>query len=162
MKLLRNKELTTYPLFSYKGYITYAKLLSNYDGDTGNILFLYNDKPIHLKARFYGYDTSEMKPLLNDPNREEKKKKALEAKKRLWFLCTNILNDDTCKKSHNTLIKIKCDDYDKYGRLLIIAFPETLDLDTIDEKDLFDYSINNQMIKEGYGYKYLGGTKENF
>ena len=42
MELLRNAELTTYPLFTLNGYVTYAKLLSNYDGDTADILLFYN------------------------------------------------------------------------------------------------------------------------
>jgi len=161
MELLRNAELTTYRLFTLNGLITYAKLLSNYDGDTADILFFYNNNiPMHLKARFYGYDCSEMKPPLNDPDRDEKKRKAIEAKKRLWFLCTNQAEDD---KPHKTLIQIQCGDYDKYGRLLITAFPETFNIN--DEKyknNLFDYSINKQMIDEGHGYPYYGGTKKNF
>ena len=158
LDLLRNIELNTYPLFSLNGYITYAKLLSNYDGDTADIFFIYNEMPMHVKARFYGYDCSEIKPSLNDPNRDEKKKKALLAKKYLWTLCTN----ETDNKTHKTLIKIKCGNYDKYGRLLITAFKEDIDFDGKDDKTLFELSINNQMIKEGHGYAYYGGTKEDF
>ena len=162
MELLRNAELKTYPVFSLHGYTTYAKLLSNYDGDTANIVFIYNDRPMHVRARFYGYDCSEMKPSLNDPNRDEKKKKAILAKKYLWTLCTNNEDDNECNKSHKTLIKIKCGEYDKYGRLLITAFNEKIDIEGKDDKSLFELSINNQMIKEGHGYAYYGGTKENF
>jgi endonuclease YncB( thermonuclease family) len=150
LDLLRNAKLQSYPLFSLKGYITYAKLLSNYDGDTGDILFIYNGMPMRMKARFNGYDTCEMKPSINDPRRDEKKRRAKEAKKRLWKLCTNMDEEGV---EHKTLIKIKCDEFDKYGRLLIIAFPEN----TTDES--FEMSINNQMIKEGHGYQYGGGTK---
>ncbi len=150
LDLLRNAKLQSYPLFSLKGYITYAKLLSNYDGDTGDILFIYNGMPMRMKARFNGYDTCEMKPSINDPRRDEKKRRAKEAKKRLWKLCTNMDEEGV---EHKTLIRIKCDEFDKYGRLLIIAFPEN----TNDES--FEMSINNQMIKEGHGYQYGGGTK---
>ncbi len=152
LEIIRNARIETYSLFSLKGYITYAKLLSNYDGDTGDILFIYNGMPMRMKARFNGYDTCEMKPSLNDPKREEKKRRAKEAKKRLWKLCTNMDEEGV---EHRTLIKIKCDDFDKYGRLLIIAFQENMN----DES--FEMSINNQMIKEGYGYQYGGGTKNN-
>jgi len=159
---LRNCELSTYPLFSLKNYITYAKLLSNYDGDTADIILFYKDIPMHLKARFYGYDSNEMKPSLKDPDRDSKKQKAIEAKNRLWYLCTK----EEEIKSHKTLIKIKCGDYDKYGRLLIVAFNEEFDFETNINKnksddELFKYSINCQMINEGHGYRYYGGTKEN-
>jgi endonuclease YncB( thermonuclease family) len=151
-ELLRTSDINTYPIFSLNGHISFAKLLSNYDGDTADILFIYDDKPMRMKARFLGYDTPEIKPSINDPNRDEKKKKANEAKERLWFLCTN--NDS--KK----LIKIKCYDFDKYGRILIVAVNEDIDISTIDDKELFNISINKQMIIEGHGYEYYGGTKK--
>lgn len=147
-EIIRNAEINDYPIFSLKGYITIAKLLSNYDGDTGDILFLYNDKPMRMKARFMGYDTNEIKPLLNDPRREEKKLKAKLAKQRLWELCRGT------DKNEKRLIKIKCDDFDKYGRLLIVAYDENFEGELV-----FDKSINNKMIEEGHGYHYEGGTK---
>lgn len=159
MEELRNIELSTYPIFSLNGYITEAKLLSNYDGDTADIILYYKGIPMHLKARFYGYDCSEIKPSLKDPNRDEKKKKAIEAKKRLWYLCTNQEEENP----HKTLIKIKCGNFDKYGRVLITAFKEDFDLNKItSDEELFKLSINNQMISEGYAYAYFGGTKKNF
>lgn len=154
--LLENANINTYQLFSLKGLITYAKLLSNYDGDTGDILFIYNQTPIRMKARFMGYDTCEIKPSLNDPKRDEKKKRAQDAKERLWFLCTN--NNDL-KTNHKNLIKIKCLEFDKYGRLLILAFNENINFENLDEKSQFNLSINAQMINEGHGYIYDGGTK---
>lgn len=156
--ILAEATLAKYPLFSLKGLITYAKLLSNYDGDTGDIIFIYNSVPMRMKARFMGYDTCEMKPLLKDPKRDEKKQRALDAKKCLWFLCTNT---DEFTDTHTNIIKIKCYEFDKYGRLLILAFNQDLDIQNMDEKTQFDYSINAIMIKEGHGYVYEGGTKNN-
>ena len=143
--ILINATIDSYPLFSLNGFETYAKLLSNYDGDTGDILFIYNGSPMRMKARFTGYDTCEMKPSLKDPSRDDKKKRAMEAKQRLWYLCTNT-ND--FNDTHQTLIKIKCHEFDKYGRILITAF-----------RDNEELSINQQMINEGHGYVYNGGTK---
>jgi len=157
-QLLEEATIDKYPLFTLKGLITYAKLLSNYDGDTGDIIFIYNQTLMRMKARFYGYDTCEIKPSLKDPKREEKKKRAQEAKQRLWFLCTNC---EEQKENHKTLIKIKCYEFDKYGRLLIIAFNEKINFEELDEKSQFDLSINAQMINEGHGYIYEGGTKKN-
>lgn len=148
-ELLINATIDSYPLFSLNGYETEAKLLSNYDGDTGDILFIYNNNPMRMKARFIGYDTCEMKPSLKDLQRDDKKKRAIEAKQRLWYLCTNT-ND--FKENHKTLIKIKCHDFDKYGRLLITAYKFN---------SSNELSINQQMIDEGHGYVYDGGTKNN-
>ena len=140
--LLRIAKINDYPLFSLKGHICLAKLLSNYDGDTGDILFTYINNIMRMKARFFGYDTAEIKPSLNDPNRDEKKKKAKEAKERLWNLCTN--NND-----NQRLIKIKCYEFDKYGRLLVELF-------------FNDKSINDILIEENFAKRYDGGKKEEF
>ncbi len=161
LEIIKKAELSTYPLFTLKGFTTYAKLLDNYDGDTADIFFIYKDIPMRVKTRFYGYDCSEMKPYLNDPKREEKKIKAKMAKKRLWQLCTNMNENE---KKHETLIFIQCYDYDKYGRLMVVAFQLPLEFkeEELKEKDLFEFSINNKMIQEGHGYSYYGGKKEDF
>lgn len=143
---LRKVNKDDVPLFSLNGVVTHAKLVDNYDGDTGDIVLIYNDKLMRLKARFQGYDSCEIKPLLNDPNKEAKKTLALKAKTRLWELCGG----------GDSLIKIVCGPFDKYGRLLITAFPENSSLTNIDK---FEDSINAQMIAEGHGRKYDGGTR---
>lgn len=157
---LKLASSTSIPLFSLKGVVTYAKLVSNYDGDTGDIVLIHNNDLMHFKARFIGYDCCEMKPALSDPQRDDKKHRALKAKQRLWQLCTGM---DTCEnKQHNTLIKIKCQEFDKYGRLLVLAFQYSYDMGEKDDDILFKESINAQMISEGHAYKYDGGTKQDF
>jgi endonuclease YncB( thermonuclease family) len=153
LEQLKSAEEDKFKLFSLNGIITYAKILSNYDGDTADCLLVHNDTFMRHKVRFYGYDSPEMKPSLNIKDRDEIKKKALEAKKRLWKLCTDL--DDINEKFHKKIIKIVCDDFDKYGRLLITAF----NYDFKDNLD-FDNSINKIMIDEGHGYSYFGGTKK--
>jgi endonuclease YncB( thermonuclease family) len=142
-----------YKIFSLKGITTYGKIISNYDGDTADCILIYKNNLLRFKVRFYGYDSPEMKPSLNIKDRDEIKKKAIEAKKKLWNLCSGL--DDITEKYHKKIIKIVCDDFDKYGRLLITAY----DFDYNDILD-FNYSINNIMIEEGHGYSYFGGTKK--
>ena len=48
------------------------------------------------------------------------------------------------------LVYIKCGEFDKYGRLL-----GELRVNLEDDK-----SVNQQMIDNGYGYEYHGGTKK--
>jgi endonuclease YncB( thermonuclease family) len=150
---LTSAEEDKFKIFSLNGVITYAKMLSNYDGDTADCLLINNDTFMRFKVRFYGYDSPEMKPSLNIKDRDDIKKKALEAKKRLWKLCTGL--DDINEKYHKKIIKIVCEDFDKYGRLLITAY----DIDIGDNLE-FDNSINKKMIDEGHGYAYYGGTKK--
>lgn len=158
---LKNVQLEDVPLFSLKGYSTPAKVVSLYDGDTGDIIFPYNGSLLHVKARFVGYDTCEMKPLLSDPDRESKKKRALAAKQRLWTLCTGCQDFTT---EHQTLIFVRCGEFDKYGRTLVTAFPLSAQntLDGLSEDDAFNMSINKQMINEGHAYAYDGGKKQSF
>ena len=82
-----------------------------------------------------------MRPSKNLENRDEIKKKALEAKNFLKSLVAN---------SNEQLVYLKCGGFDKYGRLLGELY---VNLD--DEK-----SVNQQMIDNNYGYVYHGGTKK--
>lgn len=126
--------------FSFKGKIFYAKPCHIYDGDTFSSIFEFKDEIIKYKCRAMGYDTAEMKPKLNVENREYEKELAKKAKERF----TELLN-----KHPSGLVKIECLEFDKYGRLLVNIWNH------IDEE-----SINDLMIKEGHGKKYLGGKKE--
>lgn len=155
---LRAATAKSVPLFSLNGYVTLAKLVSNYDGDTGDVIFPYNGQLMHMKARFNGYDTCEIKPSKSDPDREMKKAKAIAARKRLWHLCTQTTTEPGA--DHTGLMLIKCGEFDKYGRLLVMAFPHTTSInEKMDDQTLFAMSINKQMIDEGHGYVYTGGTK---
>ena len=88
-----------------------------------------------------GYDSPEMRISKKDPNRDEKKKKALESKN---YLKNLVMND-------NQLVYIKCGNFDKYGRLLGKIY--------VNEKD--NVSVNELMIQNNYGYIYNGGKKNN-
>jgi len=126
--------------FSLKGNVFYALPCNIYDGDTFSVIFEYKGELIKYRCRCNGYDCAEMKPSLNDPNRDHEKELAIKAKDRL----IELLN-----KHETKLIKIECLEFDKYGRLLINFW------NNIDKK-----SINEIMISEGHGKPYNGGTKE--
>ena len=139
-----NKSNT--PLFSFNGLFTYAKAVEFYDGDTFNIIISYYDLLYHFKARMYGYDSPEMKPSLSLENREEIKKNAVRAKNRL----TELLGS-------KEYFKVYCHEFDKYGRLLVSVIGD----DSVSDLSYdFEKTVNAQMIKEGHGYAYYGGTKQ--
>jgi endonuclease YncB( thermonuclease family) len=137
--ILKKTNHDIIPYFSFKNKILDAKCCSVYDGDTLTVIFIYKGEIIKYKCRCCGYDSPEMKPLLNKENREEEIKLAHKAKER--FL--ELIN-----KSPTGLIKIECFDFDKYGRILVNVY-NNVDND----------SINNIMIKEGHGKPYFGGKK---
>ena len=131
---LNNNDI---PLFTFDGYTCLAKIVDVYDGDTFTACFNYNDKIMKYKFRTYGYDSPEMRPLKSKPNRDEEKKKAIEARE-AFKLITNW---------NNSLITLKMMKFDKYGRILVEVFKG-------------DLNVNEWMIQNGYGYSYYGGTKK--
>ena len=139
-KLISIKDSNEIKYFSFEGNIFYAKHCNIYDGDTFSVIFDYKGDLIKYKCRCMGYDTAEMKPSLNNPNRENEKELAHKAKNRL---------EELLNKHETKLIKIECLNFDKYGRLLVNVW------NMVDEK-----SINQIMIEEGHGKAYSGGTKE--
>jgi len=126
--------------FSLKGQEFLGKVVDVYDGDSCKIVIRVKGVLEKFDVRMYGYDSPELKLPKNDRNREAKKAKALEAKK---FLEEKVLNK---------LVKIHCDDFDKYGRILGTIYANKTD-------EIEKESVNADMIREGHGYEYFGGTK---
>jgi endonuclease YncB( thermonuclease family) len=83
-----------------------------------------------------GYDSPEIKPAKNNPNRDKEKEAAKKSKEALM----------THFKKH---IFIKIIGFDKYGRVLAEAYNGKV-------------HINKWMIDNGYGYAYDGGKKKIF
>jgi micrococcal nuclease len=131
---LNNEDI---PLFTFNGYTCLAKIVDVYDGDTFTGCFKYNGKIMKYKFRTYGYDSPEMKPLKSKHNRDEEKKKAVEAREAFKQI-TNW---------NNSLVLLKMGKFDKYGRILVNVYKGELD-------------VNEWMIKNGYGYRYYEGTKK--
>ena len=128
------------PLFSFNKYECLAKIVDVYDGDTFTACFYYQKNIIKYKFRTLGYDSPEMKPLKSKPEREQEIEEAKQAKEKFIEL-SNCQND---------LVKLKMDKFDKYGRILVTV---------IRTKDKLN--VNEEMIKQGYGYEYNGGSKKN-
>ena len=94
------------PIFSLNGYETFCRVVDIYDGDSCTIIFEWEGKMRKFKCRCNGYDSPEMKPRLNNENRDEIIKNAKLAKKRLYELTKDC-------------VRVKCLEFDKYGRLLV-------------------------------------------
>ena len=129
------------PKFSLEGQTKICKVVDIYDGDTCRVVFNHNGHINKWNIRMNGYDSPEMRPSKKLENRDEIKKKALESKNYLKSLVCN---------SNEKLVYLKCGGFDKYGRLL-----GELYVNLEDEK-----SVNQQMIDNGHGYEYHGGTKK--
>ena len=116
--------------FSLDGCEFHARVASVYDGDTITVIFKMNPEFAYYKwnCRLLGIDTPELKT-------GNHKTEGIKARD---FLREKILDK---------IIRIKCGDFDKYGRLLIQVFYEDIDINTL-------------MITSGHAKSYFGGTKE--
>lgn len=159
-----SKELSKYNFenteeFSLNNLITEARIVDIYDGDTCTCIIPFNNSYYKFNIRLEGIDTFEMK------SKDDKQKKlALEAKRRLCCLISNDLDsidiNITRKELRKLLnekcyiIKLKCGEFDKYGRLLAYLFDNKCDCQNDEE------SYNYCLIKEKLAYAYDGGTKQ--
>lgn len=127
-----------YVMYTWENMANIAKVVDVYDGDTCDVLVVIRGEVERHRVRMMGYDSPEMKPALSDPQRDMKKLTAKAAKSRLIELVLN------------KIVYFVCHGDDKYGRKLLTMF-----FDAARQK-----SINQQMIDEGHGYPYSGGTKQ--
>ena len=125
-------------LYKLKGNFR-AKVVDVYDGDTITIVIFNKGGFEKHKLRMYGYDSPEMKPKLDVPNREQEIEKAKAAKK---YLSDIVLNN---------IVEFESMGFDKYGRLLGKIYQL---------KYCSKVELNQLMIDQGHGYAYYGGTKK--
>jgi endonuclease YncB( thermonuclease family) len=94
---------------------------------------------------------------------EENKKLAYKARNRMVEMITNKMVSDKDKRKEirnilnkeTYLVKIKCGDFDKYGRLLAWIFP----FESLDKNSDVKESFNHILVKEKLAYFYSGDTK---
>ena len=137
IEMLKNVEDEKVMLFSLDKKIVTAKIVRVYDGDTCFAVFKMGNDFVKFKLRMEGYDSPEMKPPLDQANREKEKKNAQKAKEELEGLVLN------------KVVFLHCGKWDKYGRLLGKIIINNID-------------VNQHMISHGYGYVYDGGTKKQY
>ena len=125
-------EINDAPKFSLEGQKVKAKVVSVYDGDTVKCVFPLHNTLYKWNCRLEGVDT----PELRTKNKLEKK-------------YGYIVRDKLREKILNKVIKIKCGDFDKYGRLLIKI-----------QCDGDDCSVNQWLINKDYAFAYDGDTKK--
>jgi endonuclease YncB( thermonuclease family) len=134
IKVIENKKM--YKPFNLVDYCTWVRVIDVYDGDTIKVLMNYRGYIDQWTIRMNGYDSPEIKPAKNNPNRDKEKEAAKKSKEALM----------THFKKH---IFIKIIGFDKYGRVLAEAYNGKV-------------HINKWMIDNGYGYAYDGGKKKIF
>lgn len=153
MDELKNKLSTgtlKTPQFTLQNNIYLAKCVKCYDADTIHIVIEFEGKLSRFLCRLLGIDTAE----LRSKDHEEKKY----AKEARDYLKSLILDK---------LVIVKCGDFDKYGRLLVLVYPYNEgDVDQLNQLGQLGGGIvgdkksyNDLLIDEKWAYKYLGGKK---
>ena len=122
-------------LFTLNGEYVLGKCVDVYDGDTVKIVLNIpiNNKLYKWNCRIARVDT----PELRTKNIKEKQH-------------GYIVRDKLREKILDKIIKVKCLEFDKYGRLLVELYENT---------DI-EYNISDWLIDNNYAYKYDGGTKK--
>lgn len=146
------------PEFSLAGKILPAKIVSCYDGDTFYAVIPLEGSLYKFNCRVSGYDTPEMKPPKNKPERDLEKARAVKAKHALLsHICSGIpslditvtnIELDSIVAKNTRIIEMECKEFDKYGRVLVDVI--------LSDKT----RVSNWMVEKGYGYVYSGGTKD--
>lgn len=146
---LRNMKFSNTPEFTFRSKTFLSKILDIYDGDTITITIKIDGEYNRINCRLNGIDTPEMKSQDN-----EEKIAAQLSQKHLIFLLTEQkisigppreLVRNVCGEI-NSIVTIKCFDFDKYGRLLVEVWKNGI-------------CINDKMVEDGFAYKYDGGSK---
>ena len=126
------------PKFTLKDKVKKCKVVDVYDGDTCKVVFIFDKKPQRFTVRLADYNSPEMRPSKNNPNRASIITSALRARD---FLKNQIMNI-------SNLVYVKCGDFDSFGRIIGTIYLEN-------PKNKTDtVSVNDIMIKKGYGVPY--------
>lgn len=118
--------------FSLKGKKCMARCIDVFDGDSITVIFLLNSKYHQFKIKMMGYNT----PEIRTKNKDEKEY-GEKAKKTLE------------EKILGKIITLECGDFDGFGRLSGTVCVE-------------GFNVNEFMIREGYGKKYMGEKTKPF
>ena len=147
----REHNLKNTKRFDLSGHKSWARVLSIYDGDTITVTMEYFDNMYLFNIRLLGIDTMEIK----SPNNET----AIKARNRLVELVSGVKLDNNQKYTKFDIQKlldervytiwIRCEGFDKYGRILGEAFLD--DTETI--------SLSQTLLKEKLAVPYNGGAK---
>lgn len=139
----------TTPEFSLKGTECIGRVVQIHDGDTLTIIIPVFTTLFKFSVRLAGIDTCEM-----TSKNETTKELAIKAKKRLLELVTattspiDIMEIKRYLMENIVLVYVKCQDFDKYGRLLAEVSKEK-------DSELF----SNILLTEKLAYSYDGKKK---
>ena len=147
----RNLRATTFnstPTFTLPRKKQKCKVLKIYDGDTIWVAIYLNGSIVKFNCRMLGYDSPEMRPLKTTKKRD----KIIEDAKKAKTYLESLIKD--------AIVDISFSGFDKYGRALSSVYIPDPDSNKILCPNKI--CVNDLMVRKGYGYNYMGGTKQVF
>lgn len=134
------------PLLSLSGIETYARVVDVHDGDTLKLIIKFKNDYYKFISRIDGIDTCEIHSKI-----PKLKQKALEARDKIMnTICktNNITDIKSFLQDNIIIVRVKCFNFDKYGRLLtdIFSFEDNI-------------SVKNILLSNKLAYSYDGKTK---
>jgi endonuclease YncB( thermonuclease family) len=136
MDLLQRTKQNT-PLFSLEGREFDAKVVYIYDGDTMHVVFKVFGDYHRWNCRIVGVDTPELR-----------------TKNEMGYKVRDVIREKLMDK----LVRVKCGEFDKYGRLLLdVYMPDEHRTEGKETETLSEWLIENK-----YAYSYDGGTKQSW
>ena len=151
-----NKTFTNTITFTLQNYYAIARVVDIYDADTITcIMYVFNEF-YKFQIRLAGIDTCEMKS-----HNKILKNHAYAARNRMYELITGLTIDNSYKRKqvrellhkNNYVIRILCDKFDKYGRLLGWCY----NINSQNNETINSY--NNILLNEKFAYIYIGKRK---
>jgi endonuclease YncB( thermonuclease family) len=143
--------------FSLQNLECYCRVVKIYDGDTITVIIHVFNCFYKFSVRLLGIDTCEIKS-----NNEVNKTLAIKARKRLFELISNVDTNDTnytnididkYLSDNVCLVYIKCNEFDKYGRILCDIYKNedkerTFSEILLDEKLAYSYDGKKKLSEE--------------
>ena len=126
------------PVLGFDGQSIDAKVLQVYDGDTITVAIPFLGSMFKWKCRMIGIDTPEIRTRNDD-------------EKRMGFMARDALR----ARIADTVVRLECGKFDKYGRLLATVHAYEGDYGTNDTTN-----INQWMLDQGFARSYDGGKRE--
>jgi endonuclease YncB( thermonuclease family) len=138
-------------LFNFEGEKKIAKVVDVYDGDTVKVVFPVHNTFYRWNCRLIKVDTPELRT-------------RCKLQKQYGYKVRDALRE----KILNKVVLIHCDEFDKYGRLLVSIY-EDIPFTPIQngggnvEAELSNVkSVNDWLIESNYAFYYDGGTKNDW
>lgn len=122
---LNSIDISTVKNFTFDGIVTDCKVIDVIDGDTIKVMLLFNDKPILLNIRMFGYDAPSIKSKKSSQKTSTNGKRAKQMLINLVTDCSDKINENTRSKDitkiiraeNKKIVKIHLMDFDKYDEI---------------------------------------------